>query len=88
LEVPAINMAIQPATHSQPTRLDLTNPTTDLTAYIEAIPKAVYIENVEFTVNNTVAFTDQNLLAEIHANRDADDAKFNHLVQLVSNQFT
>ena len=35
-----------------------------------------------------MAFTDQNLLAEIHANRDANGAKFNHLVQLVSNQFT
>jgi hypothetical protein len=88
MEIPANTVAIRPATHPETTRQDLTDPNTDLAAYIDAIPKAIHVDNVEFTVHNTVAFTDQNLLAEIHANRDANDAKFNHLVQLVSNQFT
>ena len=43
-------------THTGPTHQAISQPLTDLAAFIEAIPAAITIENVEFSVHQTNTF--------------------------------
>jgi hypothetical protein len=72
----------------EPTHQALSHPLADLAAYIDAIPSAITIENVEFSVHQTTIFNQEMHMAEIQAQFGVNDAKYNQLLQVVGQYFT
>jgi hypothetical protein len=68
VEITTNTVAIKPAHHPEPTLQAISNPPlSDLTAFIEAIPSAINIENVEFSIHHTNTFNHDSNLADIQA---------------------
>jgi hypothetical protein len=78
---------VAPATHQTPTTIHAYTPPTELESLIDSIPAPVYIQNVQFNVQQHAIYHGEQELERMQAQLGQADDLLHKLIQFVQEQF-